>query len=252
MDILGLSAYYHDSATCIVRDGEIVAAAQEERFTRRKHDHRFPHEAIAYCLKEAGIGVDELDYVAFYDKPLVKFERLMETYLSYAPVGFASYLRGMPTWLKEKLNLQGLIRKELGYKGKLLFGDHHESHAASAFYPSPFEEAAVMTIDGVGEWATASYGVGRGRELEILKQMKFPHSLGLLYSAFTAFTGFRVNSGEYKLMGLAPYGEPKYVETILKELVDVHEDGSLHLNLRYFIFPHHAARMTGSAFHKLF
>ncbi|HKS27000.1 MAG TPA: carbamoyltransferase [Pyrinomonadaceae bacterium] len=250
--ILGLSAFYHDSAACLVRDGEIVAAAQEERFTRRKHDHRFPHESVAYCLKEAGIGVDDLDCVAFYDKPLVKFERLMETYLAYAPVGFGSYLKGMPTWLKEKLNLQGLIRKEMGYKGKLLFGDHHESHAASAFYPSPFEEAAILTVDGVGEWATASYGVGRGRELEILKQMKFPHSLGLLYSAFTAFTGFKVNSGEYKLMGLAPYGEPKYVDTILKELVDVHEDGSLHLNLRYFIFPHHAARMTGTKFEKLF
>jgi carbamoyltransferase len=250
--ILGLSAFYHDSAACLVRDGEIVAAAQEERFTRRKHDHRFPHEAVAYCLKEAGIGVDDLDCVAFYDKPLVKFERLMETYLAYAPVGFASYLKGMPTWLKEKLNIQGLIRKELGYKGKLLFGDHHESHAASAFYPSPFKEAAILTVDGVGEWATASYGVGKGRELEILKQMKFPHSLGLLYSAFTAFTGFKVNSGEYKLMGLAPYGEPKYVDTILKELVDIHEDGSLHLNLRYFIFPHHAARMTGNRFEKLF
>ncbi|MBD0369465.1 MAG: carbamoyltransferase [Pyrinomonadaceae bacterium] len=250
--ILGLSAFYHDSAACLVRDGEIVAAAQEERFTRRKHDHRFPHESVAYCLKEAGIGIDDVDCVAFYDKPLVKFERLMETYLAYAPIGFASYLKGMPTWLKEKLNIQGLIRKELGYKGKLLFGDHHESHAASAFYPSPFEEAAILTVDGVGEWATASYGVGRGRELEILKQMKFPHSLGLLYSAFTAFTGFKVNSGEYKLMGLAPYGEPKYVDTILKELVDVHDDGSLHLNLRYFIFPHHAARMTGNRFEKLF
>ncbi|HEY0323327.1 MAG TPA: carbamoyltransferase [Pyrinomonadaceae bacterium] len=250
--ILGLSAFYHDSAACLVRDGEIIGAAQEERFTRRKHDHRFPHEAVAYCLKEAGIGIDDVDCVAFYDKPLVKFERLMETYLAYAPVGFASYLKGMPTWLKEKLNIQGLIRKELGYKGKLLFGDHHESHAASAFYPSPFKEAAILTVDGVGEWATASYGVGKGRELEILKQMKFPHSLGLLYSAFTAFTGFKVNSGEYKLMGLAPYGEPKYVETILKELVDIHEDGSIHLNLRYFIFPHHAARMTGNKFEKLF
>jgi carbamoyltransferase len=250
--ILGLSAFYHDSAACLVRDGEIVAAAQEERFTRRKHDHRFPHESVAYCLKEAGIGIDDVDCVAFYDKPLVKFERLMETYLAYAPVGFASYLKGMPTWLKEKLNIQGMIRKELGYKGKLLFGDHHESHAASAFYPSPFKEAAILTVDGVGEWATASYGVGRGRELEILKQMKFPHSLGLLYSAFTAFTGFKVNSGEYKLMGLAPYGEPRFVDTILKELVDIHDDGSLHLNLRYFIFPHHAARMTGNKFEKLF
>ncbi len=250
--VLGLSAFYHDSAACLLRDGEIIAAAQEERFSRRKHDHRFPHQAINYCLKEAGLEVSELDCVAFYDKPLVKFERLMETYLAYAPVGFASYLKGMPAWLKDKLNLQGLIRKELGYTGKLLFGDHHESHAASAFYPSPFKEAAILTVDGVGEWATASYGVGRGKELEILKQMKFPHSLGLLYSAFTAFCGFRVNSGEYKLMGLAPYGEPKYVDTIRRELVDIHEDGSLHLNLRYFIFPHHAARMTGTRFAKLF
>jgi carbamoyltransferase len=250
--ILGISAYYHDAAACLVRDGEIVAAAQEERFSRRKHDHRFPHHAVAYCLSEAGISVEEVDYVAFYDKPLVKFERLLETYLAYVPRGFASYLRGMPTWLKEKLNLPGLIRKELGYRGKLLFGDHHESHAASAFYPSPFEEAAILTIDGVGEWATASYGVGRGRELTILKQMKFPHSLGLLYSAFTAFTGFKVNSGEYKLMGLAPYGEPKYVDLIRRELVDIHEDGSLRLNLRYFVFPHHALKMTGSAFERLF
>ncbi|HEX8651071.1 MAG TPA: carbamoyltransferase [Pyrinomonadaceae bacterium] len=250
--VLGISAYYHDSAACLLRDGEIVAAAQEERFSRRKHDHRFPQRAVDYCLTEAGIRVEDVDCVAFYDKPLVKFERLLETYLAFAPWGFPSYLKGMPTWLKEKLNLPALLRKELGYQGKLLFGDHHESHAASAFYPSPFEEAAVMTIDGVGEWATASYGVGRGGDLTILKQMKFPHSLGLLYSAFTAFTGFRVNSGEYKLMGLAPYGEPKYVDLIRRELVNIHEDGSLRLNMRYFIFPHHAARMTGSAFHKLF
>src|SRR6266404_9741445 len=250
--ILGLSAFYHDSAACILRDGEIVAAVQEERFTRHKHDHRFPHESIAYCLKEAGITLDELDYLAFYDKPLVKFERLIETYLAYAPMGFASYLKGMPGWLKEKLNLQGVIRKELGYRGKLLFGDHHESHAASAFYPSPFYEAAILTVDGVGEWATASYGIGRGRELEILKQMKFPHSLGLLYSTFTAFCGFKVNSGEYKLMGLAPYGEPRFVDTIRRELVEIHDDGSLHLNLDYFIFPHHAAKMMGRKFCALF
>lgn len=250
--VLGISAYYHDSAACLVRDGEIVAAAQEERFSRRKHDYRFPHQAVDYCLREAGTSIDGVDYVAFYDKPLVKFERLLETYLAFAPRGLSSYLKGMPVWLKEKLNLTGLIRKEINYKGKLLFGDHHESHAASAFYPSPFEEAAVLTIDGVGEWATASYGVGQGRDLTILKQMKFPHSLGLLYSAFTAFTGFKVNSGEYKLMGLAPYGEPKYVDLIRRELVDIQEDGSLRLNLRYFTFPHHAQRMTGSAFEQLF
>jgi carbamoyltransferase len=249
--ILGLSAYYHDSAACLLRDGEIIAAAQEERFTRRKHDHEFPREAVAYCLSEAGIPIDEVDYVAFYDKPLVKFERLFETYLAHAPKGFRSYMKGMPGWLKEKLNLQSLLRKELKYEGKLLFGDHHESHAASAFYPSPFEEAAVLTVDGVGEWATASYGVGRGRELTLLKQMKFPHSLGLLYSAFTAFTGFKVNSGEYKLMGLAPYGEPKYVDLMKRELVEIYDDGSLRLNLRYFTFPH-ALRMTGSAFERLF
>ena len=250
--VLGISAYYHDSAACLVRDGEIVAAAQEERFSRRKHDHRFPHQAVAYCLREAETAIDGVDYVAFYDKPLVKFERLLETYLAFAPRGLSSYLKGMPVWLKEKLNLKGLIRKEMNYQGKLLFGDHHESHAASAFYPSPFEEAAVLTIDGVGEWATASYGIGQGRDLTILKQMKFPHSLGLLYSAFTAFTGFKVNSGEYKLMGLAPYGEPKYADLIRRELVDIQEDGSLRLNLRYFTFPHHAQRMTGSAFEQLF
>jgi carbamoyltransferase len=249
--ILGISAYYHDSAACLVRDGKIVAAAQEERFSRKKHDHRFPHNAVLYCLKEDGIELGKVDYVAFYDKPLVKFERLLETYLKYAPKGFRSYLKGMPIWLKEKLNLQSLISKELAFKGKILFGDHHESHAASAFYPSPFEEAAILTIDGVGEWATASYGIGRGAELEILKQMRFPHSVGLLYSAFTAFTGFKVNSGEYKLMGLAPYGEPKYVDLIRQELADIQEDGSLVLNLRYFTFPY-ALQMTGLAFERLF
>ena len=251
--ILGLSAYYHDSAACLLRDGEIIAAAQEERFTRKKHDPEFPRHAIEYCLREGGIKLDGIDHVVFYDKPLVKFDRLLETYLAYAPKGFSSFLKGMPRWLKEKLNLASLLRKELtGYEGKLLFGDHHESHAASAFYPSPFDEAAVLTIDGVGEWATASYGVGRGRDLQLLKQMKFPHSLGLLYSAFTAFAGFRVNSGEYKLMGLAPYGEPTFVDTIRRELVKINEDGSLLLNLDYFIFPHHPTRMHGSKFEQLF
>ena len=250
--ILGISAYYHDAAACLVRDGEIVAAAQEERFTRKKHDSGFPQAAIAYCLREGGIPLNAVDYVAFYDKPLVKFERLLSTYLAYAPKGLSSYLKGMPIWLKEKLNLASLLRKHLdGYKGELLFGDHHESHAASAFYPSPFNEAAVLTIDGVGEWATASYGVGRGRELTLLKQMKFPHSVGLLYSAFTAFTGFKVNSGEYKLMGLAPYGEPKYVDLIRSRLVDIKEDGSVRLNLEYFTFPY-ALQMTGEAFEELF
>lgn len=251
--VLGLSAFYHDSAACLICDGEIIAAAQEERFTRKKHDSGFPHHAIEYCLKEAASDINNIDQIAFYDKPLLKFERLLETYIAYAPTGFTSYLRGMPQWLKGKLNLPGLVRKELPeYGGRILFGDHHESHAASAFYPSPFDEAAVMTVDGVGEWATASYGFGRGNELTLLKQMKFPHSLGLLYSAFTAFTGFRVNSGEYKLMGLAPYGEPRFVDVIQKELIDLQDDGSLFLNLDYFTFPYHAARMIGSRFENLF
>ena len=248
--ILGISAYYHDAAAALVVDGEIVAAAQEERFTRKKHDARFPRHAIDYCLREGGIGVNDLTLVGFYEKPLVKFERLLETYLAYAPRGLRSFLAAMPMWLGEKLWLSEVIRKELGYSGKILFGDHHESHAASAFYPSPFEEAAILTMDAVGEWATSSIGHGKGHELTLLKEMRFPHSLGMLYSAFTYFTGFKVNSGEYKVMGLAPYGKPTYVSLIRDHLVDIREDGSLWLNLDYFEYCH-GLTMTGRAFERL-
>ncbi len=232
--ILGISAYYHDAAACLVRDGEIIAAAQEERFTRKKHDPEFPKHAIAYCLKEAGIGVGDLDAIGFYDKPIVKFERILQTFLAESPMGVRQFLDGMPVWLKEKLFTREQIRADLDFKGEIYFAEHHESHAASAFYPSPFAEAAVLTMDGVGEWATSSYGIGKGKDLELLAELRFPHSLGLLYSAFTYYTGFKVNSAEYKVMGLAPYGEPRYVDAILKELVDLKEDGSFKLNMRYF------------------
>jgi carbamoyltransferase len=251
MYILGISAYYHDSAACLVRDGEIIAAAQEERFTRKKHDHRFPINAVKYCLKEAGVSVDQLAYVGFYDKPLTKFERLLETYLGYAPAGITSFIRAMPLWLKEKLWIPNTIREELGYSGEVLFAEHHESHAASAFYPSPFDKAAILTMDGVGEWATSSYGIGEGERIELLAELRFPHSLGLLYSAFTYYTGFKVNSGEYKVMGLAPYGEPKYVNLILDEVVDLKEDGSLALNMKYFNYCQ-GLTMCNSRFEKLF
>ena len=250
--ILGISAYYHDSAACLVRDGEIVAAAQEERFTRKKHDDGFPRHAVAYCLREAGARLEDLDYVGFYDKPLLKFERILENYLGVAPRGLRSFLTAMPVWLKEKLFTGDAIRRELGgYEGKLLFAEHHESHAASAFYPSPFEEAAVLTMDGVGEWATSSYGVGRGKDLEILAELRYPHSLGMLYSAFTYYTGFKVNSGEYKVMGLAPYGEPRFVDRILTDLLDLKEDGSFKLNMDLFNYLH-GLTMTSSAFHRIF
>ena len=251
MYILGISAYYHDSAACLVRDGEVLAAAQEERFTRRKHDHRYPAQAVEFCLRHAGITPKELDYVAFYDKPLLKFERLLETYIDYAPAGLGSFLMAMPLWLREKLWIREQVSKEAGFEGKVLFTEHHESHAASAFFPSPFESAAVLTMDGVGEWATSSYGHGKGNELHLLKELHFPHSLGLLYSAFTYYTGFKVNSGEYKVMGLAPYGEPKYVKTILDELIDLREDGSLRLNMKYFNFAA-GLTMTSPAFDRLF
>jgi carbamoyltransferase len=251
MYILGISAYYHDSAACLVRDGEVLAAAQEERFTRRKHDHRFPARAVEFCLKQAAIKPDALDHVAFYDKPLLKFERLLETYLDYAPKGLRSFLLAMPLWLREKLWIREQIAKEVGFEGRVLFTEHHESHAASAFFPSPFESAAVLTMDGVGEWATSSYGYGRGNELHLLAELHFPHSLGLLYSAFTYYTGFRVNSGEYKVMGLAPYGEPRYVRQILEELIDLREDGSLCLNMKYFNFAA-GLTMTSPEFDKLF
>ena len=249
--VLGISAYYHDSAACLVVDGRIVAAAQEERFTRKKHDPGYPSHAVAYCLKEAGITAAQLNDVGFYEKPLVKFERLLETYTSLAPRGWRSYLMAMPTWLGEKLWMADDIADHLeGYEGPILFGEHHESHAASAFYPSPFEQAAVVTIDGVGEWATSSIGAGRGSDLEILRELKFPHSLGLLYSAFTYFAGFKVNSGEYKVMGLAPYGEPKYVDLIKKHLVEIRDDGSLWMNQEYFTYAH-GLTMTGSKLESL-
>ncbi len=251
MNILGISAFYHDSAACIIKNGEIIAAAQEERFSRKKHDSGFPVNAVNYCLQEAKITSSELDYAAFYDKPFLKFERILETYLMYAPKGLKSFLKAMPLWIKEKLWIKDKISTELGNNGEILFPEHHESHAASAFYPSPFKNAAFLTIDGVGEWTTTSYGTGNGNDLNILAELKFPHSLGLLYSAFTYYTGFRVNSGEYKVMGLAPYGEPKYKNMILKELVDLKEDGSFKLNMKYFKFCY-GLTMTNSRFHSLF
>jgi len=249
--ILGISAYYHDSAACLVRDGEILAAAQEERFTRKKHDHNFPANAVEFCLRYAEIAGSEVDLVAFYDKPLLKFERLLETYLDYAPAGIRSFIKATPLWLREKLWIREQVSRECEYKGKVLFTEHHESHAASAFFPSPFESAAVLTMDGVGEWATSSYGYGKGNELHLLGELHFPHSLGLLYSAFTYYTGFKVNSGEYKVMGLAPYGEPRYVDKILNELVDLRDDGSLRLNMQYFNYCQ-GLTMTNSRFDELF
>tara|TARA_Y100000031_G_scaffold47361_1_gene53967 strand:+ start:6159 stop:7973 length:1815 start_codon:yes stop_codon:yes gene_type:complete len=234
MNILGISAFYHDSAACLLRDGEIVAAAQEERFTRKKHDDSFPKEAVEFCLQEAGISVADLDYVGFYDKPFVKFERILETYLSIAPKGLRQFLSAMPVWLKEKIWTRSNIRVNLQYSGPVLFSEHHESHAASAFYPSPFEEAAILTMDGVGEWATSSIAVGRSNKIELIKELRFPHSLGLLYSAFTYYLGFKVNSGEYKVMGLAPYGKPEYTKTILEHVIDLKEDGSFRMNQDYF------------------
>ena len=241
MRILGISAFYHDSAVALVEDGTIIAAVQEERFTRKKHDSGFPHTAIAYCLSQAGTDLDGVDFVAFYDKPFLKFERLLETYLAFAPKGFASFRMAMPVWLREKLFQKDLLRKELlrispgfDWKNRILFAEHHQSHAASAFYPSPFDEAVVLTVDGVGEWATASVAHGTGSSLEMKKEIHFPHSLGLLYSAFTYYTGFRVNSGEYKVMGLAPYGEPVYHDLILDNLLDLKDDGSFRLDQSYF------------------
>jgi carbamoyltransferase len=251
VNILGLSAFYHDSAAALVRDGVIVAAAQEERFTRRRHDAAFPLEATRYCLREAGLAPADLDIVIFYDKPLLKFERILSSYLSSAPSGLRSFAMAVPLWLKRKLWMKGLIREALGYKGKVLFTEHHESHAASAFYPSPFHEAAVLTMDGVGEWATASIGKGEGRKLDILRELRFPHSLGLLYSAFTYYTGFKVNSGEYKVMGLAPYGEPKYAGLIRDHLMDLKDDGSFRLDMSYFDYVA-GLTMTNEKFDALF
>ena len=251
--ILGISAYFHDSAAALVVDGEIVAAAQEERFTRIKHDPAFPRHAVDYCLAEAGLTPGQLDFVGFYDKPLLKFERLLETCVAFAPRGFRAFAKAMPLWVKQKLHLSRDLHAGMGgqYRKRIVFPEHHESHAASAFFPSPFEEAAILTIDGVGEWATASYGVGRGHRIELLGELRFPHSLGMLYSAFTYFCGFRVNSGEYKLMGLAPYGTPRYVDAIRRELVTIRDDGSLRLNLRYFDYCI-GDRMTSPEFDRLF
>jgi carbamoyltransferase len=251
MNILGISAYYHDSAACLVQDGIIVAAAQEERFTRKKHDHRYPENAIRYCLQEAAISGSQLDYVAFYDKPFLKFERILETYLQYAPMGVASFIKAMPLWIKQKLWIKDHIRQGLEFNGPVLFPEHHESHAASAFFPSPFQEAAFITMDGVGEWTTMSWGEGRGNNIRIRADISFPHSLGLLYSAFTYYTGFKVNSGEYKIMGLAPYGEPKYVDLILDKLMDLKDDGSFRLNMEYFNYCA-GLTMTSKKFHELF
>src|SRR5918912_234907 len=258
MRILGISAYYHDSAAALVVDGNVVAAAQEERFTRKKHDSRFPVNAIKSCLEIGGIKSGEVDYVAFYDKPFLKFERLLETYLAFAPHGFTSFREALPVWVKDKLFQRSTLLKELkslqrkvDWDAKLLFSEHHLSHAASAFYPSPFERAAVLTMDGVGEWTTTSLALGDGRALKVMREIHFPHSLGLLYSAFTYYTGFKVNSGEYKVMGLAPYGEPKYVKLIRDELVDLREDGSLRLNMKYFNFAA-GLTMTNRAFDRLF
>ncbi len=249
--VLGISAYYHDSAACLLVDGRIVAAAQEERFTRVKHDERFPSHAVAYCLKEAGLTIDQVDAIGFYEKPLVKFQRLLESYIASAPRGLRPYLMAMPLWLGRKLWMADEIAQELGTSKEILFGDHHESHAASAFYPSPFEEAAVLTIDGVGEWTTSSLGHGRGSELTMLREMRFPHSVGLLYSAFTYFTGFKVNEGEYKVMGLAPYGQPTYVKAIRDHIVEILDDGSIRLHLENFEFVH-GLTMTGRGFERVF
>jgi carbamoyltransferase len=253
-----LSAFYHDSAAALVEDGHIVAAAQEERFTRKKHDSGFPHHALAYCLEAAGTNLDGVDQVVFYDKPFLKFERLLETYLAFAPSGFRSFRMAIPLWLREKLFQKQLLRDELqkfskdyDWEKKLLFTEHHQSHAASAFFASPFEEAAVLTMDGVGEWATTSVGMGRGNSLVIQKELHFPHSLGLLYSAFTYYTGFKVNSGEYKVMGLAPYGEPKFANLILENIVDLKSDGSFWLDHSYFDYCT-GLRMTHGKFDRLF
>ena len=259
MYILGISAFYHDSAACLLKDGEIVAAAQEERFTRKKHDAVFPHHAIQYCLKEANIAASQIDNVVFYEKPFVKFERLLETYLAFAPKGFTSFAKAMPVWIKDKLFQKSALIKELkatldegiDWRARLLFSEHHLSHAASAFYPSPFESAAVLTLDGVSEWTTTSLAVGKGSDLKVVQEIHFPHSLGLLYSAFTYYTGFKVNSGEYKVMGLAPYGEPRYAELIREKLIKVADDGSFQLDMSYFDYVT-GLTMTNKKFDALF
>ena len=259
MYILGISAFYHDSAACLIKDGEIVAAAQEERFTRKKHDATFPHHAIKYCLTEANIAACQIENVVFYEKPFVKFERLLETYLAFAPKGFTSFAKAMPIWIKDKLFQKSALIKELkltldknvNWRERLLFSEHHLSHAASAYYPSPFDNAAVLTLDGVGEWTTTSLAIGNGRDLKVMKEIHFPHSLGLLYSAFTYYTGFKVNSGEYKVMGLAPYGEPRYAKLIREKLITVADEGSFQLDMSYFDYAT-GLTMTNKKFNKLF
>ena len=251
MNILGISAFYHDSAACLVSDGEIISAAQEERFTRKKHDFNFPKNAVKFCIDYADLKIEDVDILAFYDKPFLKFERLLESYLEYAPKGIKSFFKAMPLWINQKLWIKDLLKKELDFDGKVIFPEHHESHAASAFFPSPFNDAAFLTIDGVGEWTTTSFGIGEKNQVEILADIKFPHSLGMLYSAFTYFTGFRVNSGEYKIMGLAPYGEPKYVDIIKDNLIDIKDDGSFRLNMEYFDYVA-GLKMTNGKFAKLF
>ncbi len=255
MKILGISAFYHDSAVCLLEDGRIVAAAQEERFTRKKHDQSFPKNAVEYCLREAGVTIDDIELVAFYDKPFLKFERILETYLAFAPRGFMSFIKSIPLWIKEKLWMKEIIVRELGYNGKIIFPEHHESHAASAFFASPFERAAILTMDGVGEWTTTSFGIGSGSHIDLQSEIHFPHSLGLLYSAFTYYLGFKVNSGEYKVMGLAPYGRKdeakKYTDLIFKHLIDVKDDGSFCMNMRYFDYCV-GLTMTSKKFHTLF
>lgn len=249
--ILGLSAFYHDSAACLIKNGIILSAAQEERFTRKKHDDTFPMNSIKYCLDNSEISINDVEYITFYEKPFIKFERILETYLSYAPIGIKSFLKSIPLWIKKKLWIKEIIRKELDYSGKILFTEHHESHAASAFFPSPFQEAAFITFDGVGEWSTSSFGVGENNQIQLLADIKFPHSIGLLYSAFTYYLGFKVNSGEYKLMGLAPYGEPKYKKLIYEKLIDVKKDGSFKMNMDYFNYCA-GLQMTNSKFNHLF
>lgn len=251
MNILGISAFYHDSAACLVQDGIIVSAVQEERFTRKKHDPGFPSKSIDYCLNNSGLTIQDIDFIAYYEKPFLKFERILESYMQYAPFGISSFIKAMPGWIKKKVWIKDIIRNRLGYNGEIIFTEHHESHAASAFFPSPFQESAFLTMDGVGEWSTTSYGIGKGNNIEILADIQFPHSIGLLYSAFTYFAGFRVNSGEYKLMGLAPYGDPIFKDLILDKLVDLKEDGSFHLNTDYFDFMV-GLKMTNSKFASLF
>jgi len=251
MNILGISAFYHDSAACIVQDGVIIAAAQEERFTRKKHDYSFPINAIKFCLDYTNLSSNAINYIAFYDKPFLKFERILETYLTYAPFGIHSFLKAIPLWIKKKLWIKDIIQSELNYSGEIIFSEHHESHAASAFYPSPYKEAAFITMDGVGEWSTTSFGIGKDNTISLLADIRFPDSLGLLYSAFTYYTGFKVNSGEYKVMGLAPYGEPKFKQLIYDHLIDIKPDGSFKMNMKYFDYCA-GVRMTNSRFHRLF